>query len=173
MFLLALTAAGFWWRATNAQHAAEIAREAAEVRRLAGESSSALKKHPQWSLLLAVEAASRKLVQGRHVAPGEQSLRDSLSLVGGQPIVKNMPQIGAVTISTDGHWLVTGCQDGTARLWDLSSKDLAANPTVLRGHEDNVTVVAISPDNHWLVTGGQDAQKYLQKTTTSNKLSLA
>jgi cytoskeletal protein RodZ len=27
MFLLALTAAGFWWRATNAQHAAELATE--------------------------------------------------------------------------------------------------------------------------------------------------
>ena len=40
MFLLALTAVGFWWRATNAQHAAEEQARIAESRRLAAESSS-------------------------------------------------------------------------------------------------------------------------------------
>ena len=38
-------------------------------------------------------------------------------------------------ISPDNHWLVTGSQDKTARLWDLSAKDPAANPVVLRGHD--------------------------------------
>jgi WD domain, G-beta repeat len=41
----------------------------------------------------------------------------------------------------------------TARLWDLSAKDPAANPVVLRGHDGPVNAVAISQDNHWLVTG--------------------
>ena len=40
-----------------------------------------------------------------------------------------------MAISPDNRWLVTGSYDKTARLWDLSAKDPAANPVVLRGHE--------------------------------------
>jgi WD40 repeat protein len=61
-----------------------------------------------------------------------------------------------VAISPDNHWLVTGGEDETARLWDLTAKDPSANPVVLRGHENSVHAVAISPDNHWLVTGSED-----------------
>jgi WD40 repeat protein len=61
-----------------------------------------------------------------------------------------------VAISPDNRWLVTGSEDKTARLWDLSSKDPAASPVVLRGHEGEVYAVAISPDNRWLVTGSYD-----------------
>jgi WD40 repeat protein len=43
-----------------------------------------------------------------------------------------------------------------ARLWDLSAKDPAANPVVLRGHDGSVRAVAISPDNRWVVTGSED-----------------
>jgi WD40 repeat protein len=74
-------------------------------------------------------------------------------------------EVNAVAISD--RWVVTaGCEaevgertitvDRTARLWDLSAKDPAANPVVLRGHEDAVVAVAISPDNHWVVTVGKD-----------------
>jgi WD40 repeat protein len=47
--------------------------------------------------------------------------------------------------------LSAGSLDKTARLWDLSAKDPAANPVVLRGHENQVWGVAISPDNRWVV----------------------
>ena len=67
-----------------------------------------------------------------------------------------MAAVSAVAISPDNRWLVTGSYDKTARLWDLSAKDPAANPVVLRGHEGWVTAVAISPDNRWLVTGSSD-----------------
>jgi WD40 repeat protein len=48
--------------------------------------------------------------------------------------------------SSDNRWVVTGSADKTARLWDLSAQDPAANAKVLRGHEDGVSAVAISPD---------------------------
>jgi WD40 repeat protein len=53
---------------------------------------------------------------------------------------------------------VTGSADATARLWDREAKDPAADPIVLRDHEDQgaVTAVGISQDNHWLVTGSTD-----------------
>ena len=59
----------------------------------------------------------------------------------------------AVGISPDSRWLVTGSADKTARLWDLSAKDPAAKPVVLRGHDGKVIAVGISPDSRWLVTG--------------------
>ena len=34
--------------------------------------------------------------------------------------------------------LVTGSRDNTARLWDLSANNPAANPLVLRGHEGGI-----------------------------------
>jgi WD40 repeat protein len=59
-----------------------------------------------------------------------------------------------MAISSDNHWLVTGGSDSVARLWDLTAKDPAANPVVLRGHGGSVDAVEISPDGHWLVTTG-------------------
>jgi WD40 repeat protein len=60
-----------------------------------------------------------------------------------------------MAISRDNHWLVTGGEDRTARLWDLTAKDPAANPVFLSDREGlEITAVAISPDDHWLVTGG-------------------
>jgi WD domain, G-beta repeat len=50
-----------------------------------------------------------------------------------------------VAISPDTRWVVTASDDKTARLWDLSAKDPAANPVVLRGHDGWVNTVAISP----------------------------
>ena len=44
----------------------------------------------------------------------------------------------------------------TARLWDLSAKEPAANPVVLRGHDEDVNAVGISADSRWVVTGSSD-----------------
>ena len=78
-----------------------------------------------------------------------------------------------VAISPDNRWLVTGSEDKTARLWDLSAKDPAANPVVLRGHDDRVWAVAISPDNRWLVTGSWDKTARLWLLQMSDLVHLA
>jgi WD40 repeat protein len=61
-----------------------------------------------------------------------------------------------MAVSPDSRWVVTGSLANTARLWDLSAKNPAANPVVLRGHDGWVSAVAISPDNRWVVTGSAD-----------------
>ena len=138
--------------------AAEEQARIAESRRLAAESTSVLTKYPQRSLLLAVEAV--KVEQPLHaavrVAADEQSLREALGFIGGRLVARAGGLITTVAISPDNRWLVTGSSDNTARLWDLSAKDPATNPVVLRGHEGPVRAVAISPDNRWLVTGSND-----------------
>jgi hypothetical protein len=114
------------WRAANVQRAAaEEQAQIAESRRLAAESSSALIRYPQRSLLLAVEAAKAgESVHRVGVAAGEQSLREALAFVGGQPLV--ISQSGpygtsAVGISPDNHWLVTSSDDKAVRVGDLTA----------------------------------------------------
>jgi WD40 repeat protein len=81
--------------------------------------------------------------------------------------------IWAVAISPDNRWVVTGSADHTARLWDLSAKDPAAKPVVLRGHEDVIWAVAISPDNRWLVTGSSDKTVRLWLLQVNDLIDLA
>jgi hypothetical protein len=142
MFLLALTAVGSWWRATNAQQTAEEQARIAESRRLAAESTSVLTKYPQRSVLLAVQAIKvSQSLNGVRVPAAEQSLREALAFIGGRPLVVSQTATSAVGISPNIHWLVTGNFNGTARLWDLTAKDPAASPIVLRGHEGAVIAV--------------------------------
>ena len=63
--------------------------------------------------------------------------------------------------------------DKTVRLWDLSAKDPAANPVVLRGHEKTIYAVAISPDNRWLVTGSEDKTARLWPLRVEDLVDLA
>jgi WD40 repeat protein len=79
----------------------------------------------------------------------------------------------AVAISRDNRWLVTGSEDNTAGLWDLSAKDPAANPVILRGHDGPVRAVAISPDNSWLVTGSDDNTARLWVLQMNDLIDLA
>ncbi len=85
------------------------------------------------------------------------------------PVELRQPVRG-LAISPDNRWLAAGSPairtgdlktniDGTARLWDLSAKDPAASPVVLRGQGEPVSGVAISPDSHWLVIGGDLSAK--------------
>ena len=152
--------------AETARVAAEEQARIAESRRLAAESSSVLIKYPQRSLLLAVEAVKvQQPLHGVRAAAAEQSLREALGVIGGRLVARADRPITRVAISPDNRWVVTGSEDKTARLWDLSAKDPAANPVVLRGHDGLVRAVAISPDNRWVVTGSEDkARLWLLQT---------
>ena len=61
--------------------------------------------------------------------------------------------IHSVAISPDGQTLVSGSEDKTIKVWELSTGKLVYT---LTGHEDGVRSVAISPDGQILVSGSAD-----------------
>ncbi|MCX5655274.1 MAG: serine/threonine protein kinase, partial [Planctomycetota bacterium] len=148
---------------------AERQTRMANAQRLAAQSGSALSGYPQQGLRLAMEALETTLRHGEPRIPeAEQALRDALARVGGRPLSGHEREVLCVAISPDGRWLVTGSADTTARLWDLTAKDPAAAPIILRGHEDRILCVAISPDGRWLVTGSLDKTARLWDLTAKD-----
>ncbi|MFB2919963.1 AAA-like domain-containing protein [Aerosakkonema funiforme] len=61
-------------------------------------------------------------------------------------------RVYSVSFSPNGKLLATVGEDGTARLWNLSGKQLAK----LTGHQGKVRGVSFSPDGQRLITAGED-----------------
>ncbi|MFK5894519.1 MAG: WD40 repeat domain-containing protein [Pseudomonadota bacterium] len=68
----------------------------------------------------------------------------------------------ALAFSPDGHFLISGGQDKTVKIWDTKSWELKR---VLQGHASNVETVIFSPDNQSLASGGTDGQIFLWQTS--------
>jgi WD40 repeat protein len=74
--------------------------------------------------------------------------------------VKDHPDaVRAVATAPKGsakNWCLSGCSDGSVRLWDLDKLDDL--PVVLKDnpHRDAVTALAFSQDGKWFATGGAD-----------------
>jgi WD40 repeat protein len=74
------------------------------------------------------------------------------------PIV--MPEhsrpVRTVEISRDGRWLIIGCGDERALIWDLTRPALAKEPLVLQDSAP-IETARFSDDGHWLITGGWES----------------
>ena len=57
--------------------------------------------------------------------------------------------------------IVTGCNDGIARLWDLKGNLL----TIFEGHSAEITTLTFSPDGQYLLTGSKDLRVKLWDLT--------
>jgi WD40 repeat protein len=73
---------------------------------------------------------------------------------------------GGVTewaFSGDGRWLLTGGEDGSARLWslgrirDMVRANLTPDPVAIFQHREAVTAALFGPDSRWLATLGGTA----------------
>ena len=123
---------------------------------LVAEARQVRDTRPLQSLLLAsaaVENTRRRLAEKSVLPSAHQTLRDALANVGGHSLVGHTDSVSCVTTSPDGRWVVTGSADKTARLWDLTGADPAAQPIVLKDIDGRVNAVAVSPDSRWVVIG--------------------
>ncbi len=70
-------------------------------------------------------------------------------------------RISSIGLSDDTRWLISGSNDSSVRLWNLSDPLLRTGkvePRYLQAHNNQIRAVGISSDNHWaFTTGGQDA----------------
>jgi WD40 repeat protein len=72
-------------------------------------------------------------------------------------------QVWSVAFSHDGKLLISGHDDGIARLWDVSTGALIGT---LTGHSAKVLNVAFSPDDRLVVTSSADGTARLWNTTS-------
>lgn len=64
--------------------------------------------------------------------------------------------ISDMAVSPDSRWLAVSGDENTVQLVDLQNP--AADPIVLGGYQDHVSVLDFSPDSHWLATGSFDGE---------------
>lgn len=71
-----------------------------------------------------------------------------------QVLGRHDASIRSLSVSQDGHLLLSGGQDNTVRLWDLSS---GRNLQTFRGHDSWIRGVAFGTDGRTLLSASQDA----------------
>ncbi|MGF7237113.1 MAG: WD40 repeat domain-containing protein, partial [Frankia sp.] len=71
----------------------------------------------------------------------------------GHPGPSHTGRVWAVAVTPDGRQIITGGDDGTARVWDRATGQLQI---ILTGHSGRVRSVAVTPDGRQIVTGGGD-----------------
>ena len=74
--------------------------------------------------------------------------------------------VRTMATSPNGQWAVSGAEDATVRLWDLTTGLCRAT---LQGHESSVRSVAISPDGQLIASGSADGLVSLWDTNTGKK----
>jgi WD40 repeat protein len=107
---------------------------------------------------------------GRRIFAGEIQILDFSALLSGEvyePFVISNPQVLTLEVSPDGRWLAANGDYG-ARLWDLDSISIQADPHDLEKYEQNISSLAFSPDGKWLAVGSFDGSGRLWQMANTN-----
>jgi len=162
--ILALVAAGV---AFHQYRSANERLHLATARLLLPQAEAMRHSHPRTALLLA-EAA-------QHIHPDPESrsalIQSLLATRYTATLAAHSSWVESVAFAPDGRILVTGSEDDTAIVWDLSDP---ARPRrlgqPLTGHTDDVSSVAFAPDGRTLATGSDDYSTMLWDLTGFNSL---
>ena len=79
----------------------------------------------------------------------------------------HLDEVHAAVFSPDGKWLVTGCMDATANVWDANSGN---ELLTLKGHLHSVNVIAVSHDGKRIATSSLDGTAKIWDAATGKQL---
>src|SRR6187551_2193637 len=98
-------------------------RPNASSQAMAGQAQAALeRKDIQLGLLLSARALNDSLQAGQTPSPvTAEAAWQALAASGAGLLNGHENTIFATAISADNHWLITGSDDQTARIWDLTA----------------------------------------------------
>ncbi len=147
LLLAAVAMASF---ALQQRQQASIAALLSRSRELAAAAVSNLNVDPERSVLLALEAVkltdTYQAVDALHLAAQTSRVKRTLQV--------NEQSVVGVDFSKDGKQLAASSADGTVRIWDQLSGQVAIT---LIGHSAMINYVAYSPDGSRLATASDDA----------------
>ena len=137
-----------WQARQDARRGREDARRG-QSRALAGQAIASLDTDAPRALRLADEAAE---------AASTSEAEDALRVVLANPLPRTTLRghdgaVRSAAFDPGGGQVVTGSDNGTARIWDVRSGRVLHT---LRGHKGPVTSAAFSPDGRFVVTAGSD-----------------
>ncbi len=105
------------------------------------------------------------------ISPSSQAsyaMLNAATLPGLAVLTSNSGPVHAVAFSPDGNVLVTGNDNGTAQLWDVSTRQPIGSP--LNDGTSPVDSVAFSPDGKTLATGTDDGTVRLWDVSTRRQI---
>ncbi|QRV82559.1 hypothetical protein RhiJN_10574 [Ceratobasidium sp. AG-Ba] len=76
--------------------------------------------------------------------------------------------VHSAAVSPGGEWIVSGCEDGTVRIWDSRTGEAAFAP--LRGHLGPVKCIAFSHHGRRIISGSSDKEIRAWDTATDEPI---
>ncbi len=139
---------------------AQMQRNNALARQLAPEAELQYEDiHISLGTLLAVQSAK--------LFPTDSAVSFLINNYGTAPVMTHDDKVNSVAFSPDGKYVVSGSDDGTARVWEATSGQEVARMT----HDNKVNSVAFSPDGKHVASGSDDGTARVWEAATGQEVA--